>query len=355
MKKFNDLKNFLRSRTARLASTYLSIIMLMSVAFSLIFYTTSMTQLDRQVPSKIIYSNGVSKTNSVLIGFSDSSLESFFTERVLESRKELIAQLIWINLTIFVFGFALSYYLARKTLAPIEEAFESQSRFVSDASHELRTPITTLKTTNEVALRKSKLTISEAKELIGHNVKEAAKLQSLTNNLLALLRQDEIIKVQSVSLQDVTLEAINSVLNEAMDKNIQIIDKTKNDTLLSSESHVEQLITILLDNSIKYSPKNSEISITSQKRGSWVYVKVKDQGIGIRQEDIAHIYDRFFRADNSRTTHKDAGGNGLGLSIAKSIVEKLNGDISVKSKYGKGSTFCLKIPTDKSKPTKKSV
>lgn len=325
-----NISKFISRSTLKLASTYLAIIMLMSVGFSLIFYQTSAAQLGRQVPAEINY-------EGTRIGY-------FFVQRLEEGKHDLVLQLIWINIATLIAGSLVSFLLARKTLIPIEEAIAAQNRFVSDASHELRTPITALQTTNEVALRKNKLSEKEARQLISYNLKEATKLHNLTNSLLSLLRQDSLI-IQPISIQQASTEAINNVLSQAIKKKIAINDKTKNDYALADQAALEQILTILFDNAIKYSPSGSEINLISDKKGNFIFLKITDSGIGISSTDLPYIFDRFYRADNARTSSEDSGGYGLGLSIAKQITDSLKGEITVKSKTGKGSTFFVKLPS----------
>lgn len=348
MKRFMNVKDMMTSQTIRVAITYLAIIMLMSTSFSVIFYKASMSQIDRQLPPKVYYPTNFQVSENMIIDISNDHLDDFFHKRIEEAKVELIARLLWINIFILIGGGFISYFLARKTLRPMEDAMSAQNRFVSDASHELRTPITTLKITNEVALRNKKLTLSEARELIRHNIKEITKLSSLSDNLLNLLKQEEVLILSPVSVQKATTEAINNVLNKALEKEIEIEDKTGKHNVTAEEPSLVRVITILLDNAVKYSPKKSKITIDSYKRSKFVYIKVSDHGIGIKPEEIDHIFDRFYRADNARSKTKDAGGYGLGLSIAKRTIENLKGEINVKSKPGKSTVFTIKLQNSKS-------
>lgn len=330
--------------------TYLSIIMLMSISFSFIFYNTYSQQLDNQLPPKSYYRNIYTTADGVQVDISNDNFDNFFSQRIEEGRSELIARLIWINIGTVIIGGSVSYYLARRTLKPIEESMEAQARFVSDASHELRTPITALQTTNEVALRKKSLTLAEAKDLIAHNIVEATKLKSLSDNLLNLLKQDSRkYELTSVDVQDVVSEAMGSVVNQALAKEISVNDESKPFKVMADAAALAQVLTILLDNAIKYSDDKSSITLTTQKKSSNVCINVVDHGVGIKASDMPHIFDRFYRADNSRTSIAQAGGYGLGLPIAKRIIDSLGGSISVKSVPLKGSTFTIKLSATKSK------
>lgn len=333
----------LHSATVRLAGTYLAIIMLMSIVFSFVFYNTSSRQLDRQeIPQEIARAYTSLGQQGERPGPAD--LQRFLEQRADEGRHELLARLIIINMTVLLAGTVVSYALARRSLQPIEEAMEAQTRFVSDASHELRTPLTTLQTTNEVALRKPKLTITEARKLIGHNVEEAVRLKQLSDGLLGLLKHDGRVRNQTaVSLQAVTTEAVNRVAPAAIAKHMAVNDSVANIKVRSDEASLIQIVTILLDNAVKYSPNGTEILIDAKARGKTAQLIVQDQGIGIKATDLPHIFDRFYRADTSRSHHQ-AEGYGLGLAIAKKLADQLDIDIHVKSAQGEGTTFTLKLP-----------
>ncbi len=343
MNEQRHIGRILQSATVRLTGTYLAIIMLMSLSFSFVLYNTSARQLDRQdIPQDIVrIYQSLERGNGARVG---DQLQQFLRDRAQEGRSELLVRLLWVNLTVFASGGLLSYYLARRSLQPIEEAMDAQTRFVSDASHELRTPLTALQTTNEVALRKPKLSSKESRELIEHNVTEVAKLKTLSDGLLGLLKQDgPLTELTAVSLQAATTEAINRIAPAALDKHMSVHDAVPNIMVRSNEPLLAQVLTILLDNAVKYSPDKSQVFVEARMRGKTALVSVRDQGVGIKASELPHIFDRFYRADTSRTKQRTEG-YGLGLSIARKLSDQLGADISVKSAPGKGSTFTLKLP-----------
>lgn len=336
------LSKFLRSTTSRLAMTYLLIIMFMSLGFSVVFYNASVRQLRRQVPPPSYYV----RTNVLADDFGNlrQNVDDFLHARAEEGRQVLLTRLVWLNLFALSAGGVVSYLLARKTLQPIEDSIESQNRFVSDASHELRTPITALQTTNEVALRKPKLSLAEAKELISYNAQEAAKLKLLSDGLLGLLKQDgKSPAVAPVALQDVVTESINQVLVVAQKKAIKIEDEIPKLRVLGNKQALAQVVTILLDNAVKYSREKDSVYLHAEERGKYVYLDVRDEGIGIKASDIPHIFERFYRSDSSRSKEGNEG-YGLGLAIAQKIVDHYHCKLMVNSIVGKGSTFTLKMP-----------
>ncbi len=318
----------------RLAATYLAIIMGMSLLFSAIFYSTTVNQLERQRP-------GALNKPSPLVD-PDGDFRQHLEARIAESEATLAIQLIGINLAIFVLGALASYLLAEQALRPIEENLDAQDRFISDASHELRTPITALKTANEVALRDRKLSPAEAREVIAQNVVDAARLQALASSLLDLVRERPIEKAP-VKLATIISAALTTVVPQAQQKDITIDDTTKNMTLQGDSSGLVQVLTILLDNAIKYSPKGSAVTIASETSDKQ-RISVIDHGVGIDTAEQKQIFDRFYRADTSRTaSHTE--GYGLGLSIARKIAHDHGGDLTVTSKKGAGATFTLELPS----------
>jgi two-component system sensor histidine kinase CiaH len=333
------IRGFMQSATLRLASTYLALIMVMSLSFSFVFYQTSSRQLGRQTPPPDSYeeSRQVATTKGDI-------LREYYQQRVEEGRRELLLKLIVLNGAALIVSIGVSYILARKTLQPIEDVMDAQNRFVSDASHELRTPLTALQTSNEVALRQSTMTKDETKELLVQNIEEVTKLKTLTEGLLGLLRQeDHSVATEPVSLQSAVTTALNRVIPAALSKSISVEDKVADHQVLSDEATLSQIITILLDNAVKYSPEDTTVTINSKIKGKHAILSITDQGIGIKASDIPHIFDRFYRADLSRNKHS-AEGYGLGLSIAKKLSGQIRCRVVVASTVDKGSTFSIILP-----------
>lgn len=337
---FQTIKQFFDSTTTRLALSYLAIIMLMSIGFSIVFYKTSSHELGRQLPPHSLYRQTVDST------MQDSlpDVDHFFRDRIKTGRAELAQKLIWVNVCALIGGGFISYYLARRTLQPIEANMEAQAQFVSDASHELRTPLTLIQTSTEVALRKPKLTAAEAKKVLEQNVADVRRLQDLTNGLLAIAKHDKSkLVLTPTSLQEVTSEALNHVVAVAQQKDITVDEQVINLKVLGNKAALIQALTVLLDNAIKYSPNNSTIRITSGLEGGCGFVHVKDEGKGIEAKDLPHIFDRFYRADHSRSS-QNTEGFGIGLSLAKKIIDQHHGEIIARSAPGKGSIFSIKLP-----------
>lgn len=319
----------------RLAGTYLIIIMVMSLGFSVIFYSSSVRELDRRPHDD----NGLQMVAPPTAG--SVPLEDYLAQRAEQAREALLLDLVLVNVLALVIGGLLSYLLAERTLRPIEDNLEAQSQFVSDASHELRTPLTALRTANEVALRNKNLKLKDAKEIIRENVDDIARLQDLANSMLGLLRDDDKSLMKgSVSLQAVVADAMNMVVAQALTKNIAVDDATTALNLRGNQQSLTQLFTILLDNAIKYSDHDTTIYVASEKRARQAIITVRDEGVGMDKTTVERIFTRFYRAEQSRST----GGYGLGLPIAKKIVTTHSGKINVTSEPGKGTTFTISLP-----------
>lgn len=336
------VKRAIKTPTARLAISYLAIIMLMSVSFSVVFYNTSAHEVGRHVdlPPSITqdFSEDTTRPNR------DPELDAFFRQRAAEVRHALLMRLIAINLLVLAGASFMSYYLARRTLRPIEANMEAQTQFVSDASHELRTPLTALQTINEVALRKSKISSTDANNIFQQNVEEVIKLRQLTDSLLNLAKNDsKQLTTKPTDLSNIVSDALNIVLESALAKDIAIEDNVPKLSVLADESNLAQAVVTILDNAIKYSPPKSTVYISAVQQGTYALLSIRDEGVGIKAVYLPHIFDRFYRVDDSRNKVQNEGF-GIGLSLAKKIIEQHNGKIFVKSTPAKGSTFTLKIP-----------
>ncbi|HUD20959.1 MAG TPA: ATP-binding protein, partial [Candidatus Saccharimonadales bacterium] len=266
-----------------------------------------------------------------------------------ESASRLRLNLLYFNLFILLLSAGLSYWLARRTLQPIEEMIEAQNRFTADASHELRTPITAMRTEVEVSLRDEKLDLKSAKELLGSNLEEIGKLEALSNSLLKLARYDgqNHLELTDISAREIIMAAFKKVEPQARHKNIDFDFNLADLTISVDKSRFQELLTILMENAVKYSPADTKVTIGTKKTDHHISITVADQGVGIKASDLPHVFDRFYRADQSRS--KSAGwrkpdGYGLGLSIAKQIVESHHGKISAESKIGHGTTFVITLP-----------
>lgn len=329
-----------RSATFKLTAYYLAIVMTISLLFSIVVYAIGTNEIASgiQIQSARIYRQfPVFYNNPILHPSQDIDTSDHY----------LLLKLVFLNIIVFIVAGLASYLLAKRTLNPIQEAHEQQKRFTSDVSHELRTPLTALKMESEVALINPDITIKELKSTIKSNLEEVTKLEALINNILRLsrLEADELRQnFGIISTKQVIDEAVKQVSRQAKQRNIKLEEKVVDLPFKADFSSISQLIVILLDNAIKYSSDSSNVKITVHKTNEDISFKVADHGIGISEESLKHIFDRFYRSEGSRSKVDNKEGYGLGLSIAKMIADIHNGEIIVASQLAKGTEVEVRLP-----------
>ena len=265
-----------------------------------------------------------------------------------EIRKQTLLNLLGINLMILFAAGSIGYFLAGKTLEPIEIMVKKQKRFISDAAHELKTPLTAMKTELEVNLRDKSLTLESSKKVLRSTIDEVDKLHGF---MLKLLNQS---KYQNIVSSKYTAVELNKVLDSILSKLAPMIKEKKIDVstdlktlqVLGQPEELEDLFTNLVENAIKYSKPGGTINITLTKEHNFALIQVQDSGIGIAKEDLPNIFEPFYRADKARSA-SGSEGFGLGLTIAKEIVVNHSGTITAQSELGKGTVFNVKLPINK--------
>ena len=236
-----------------------------------------------------------------------------------------------------------------KTLARLEETLDRQRRFVADASHELRTPLTSIHSYAQVleewALRDPQI----GPESVAAIKRESERMKGLVENLLELARGDEGMKLhlKDNNLTEVVEEAAESA-RAAVNGKVLIEHPTPEQSVgrvsaVFDRERLRQALSILLDNAVKYTPEGGRVTMRVVEEDGSVGVEVADTGIGIPEDQIPHVFERFYRAEEARSTE----GLGLGLSIARQIAEDHKGSIEVRSKPREGSTFIIRIPRSK--------
>jgi heavy metal sensor kinase len=228
----------------------------------------------------------------------------------------------------------------------IDKSVRRMVQFTADASHELRAPLTLIYTAAEFSLRRERKP-EELLDAMRKVVRESARTASLVDDLLVLARADsgtDELRVAPVDLAAVARNVYEQVLTLAKPKHIQVsIDHAEEQVIVQGdEEALARLFLILLDNAVKYTPDNGQISFKVRSRDSHAEAIIRDTGIGIAAEDLPHIYDRFWRADKVRS--RNLGGAGLGLSIALWIVQQHGGEIEARGEIGQGSQFTVRLP-----------
>lgn len=233
-----------------------------------------------------------------------------------------------------------------QTLERLERLFKTQQRLLADVSHELRTPLTAIRGNLDLMRR-----MGEAdEESLSSMQEEVQRMTRLVGDLLLLARADagELpLEKKKVELDAIFFEVYRQmrVVSESIEVSVTAVDQA---CIMGDADRLKQLLLNLVGNAIKYTPAGGSVTMNLCKSDGWAYIHVSDTGIGIPQEDVPYIFDRFYRVDKARTRMQ--GGSGLGLSIAKWIATAHGGDITVTSQVGEGSTFIVTLPVLEDEP-----
>ncbi len=274
-------------------------------------------------------------------GFSDSP-------RAADLKDDLLETAYLVNGILLLGAAILSYWLAGLTLKPIQQAYDRQRQFLSDVTHELRTPLSILQTNLEND--RAEATTDARKRNLASHLEEVDHMSSLIRDLLTLSRlQGDETRIQTMVKAD-----LSAIVSKAVDRLLpiaerhavkleltslpelpQTISMTNDDLLL-------QAITNLIQNAIVYNKPDGRVTVSVEPRGDMVAAIVEDTGVGISEADQAKIFDRFYRVEKSRS--RQTGGSGLGLSIVKSIADVLGGKIEIDSQVGRGTRITFLLP-----------
>ena len=236
------------------------------------------------------------------------------------------------------------FFLVRKSTAPIERSIEFMRRFMADAAHELRTPITILRTRAEIALQQPREAANYVSALRGVEA-EARRLGGIVDSLLVLARADageQQIDTARIFLDDIAVDAAGAAQIVARQKNVQVtVDQFEEAPVEGDPTLIRQLIMIVLDNAVKFTDAGGQVHVrVSMHEGAPTFA-VEDTGIGIKQEELPRVFQRFFRGETARSR---TDGAGLGLSIASWIAREHGADISLSSEPGKGTKVVVTFP-----------
>lgn len=328
------------SATLKLTLWYLLILTGVGLMFSVVIYQIASSEIDSRLENvQQRLENEADDRNIIFPEYDFATLRTLQAE---QAQTSIFTSLIYMNILFLGVGGVASYFMARRTLSPIEQAHEEQSRFTSDASHELRTPLAAMKTELEVALRDSALSKKEMRELLKSNLEEVDKLSKISQTLLLLSRLEHgALTTGRVAFDDI----VRRVVENHNKKKPRIIYSRSDKPLYITAHHIsiEELVTILIDNALKYSPSASKVRVELSRKGKKAHLRVTNTGKGIQPDALPYIFERFYRADESRTGGEKTGF-GLGLSLAKKIVEVHGGDLIASSQPGKETTFTTSLP-----------
>ena len=227
------------------------------------------------------------------------------------------------------------------TYRQLEELLDSQRRFVADASHELRTPLTTVRGNIELLHRQPAIPAGERAEILADTTEEVDRLIRLVNQLLVLARMDagQKLAAEPVPLQPLVEDVCRQVKCLAPDLRMAY-ERSTEGTALGDRDAIKQVLLILVDNAARHTAADTSVEVRTEALGDRVALHIADNGPGIEPAVLPHIFERFYRGESSRS----GGGAGLGLAIAKELVELQGGTIGVVSRAGVGSTFTVMLP-----------
>jgi heavy metal sensor kinase len=232
------------------------------------------------------------------------------------------------------------------TFSRLEASVSRMKQFTADASHELRAPVALIRTTAEVTLQNERAA-AEYREALREILEESERTSQVVDSLMLLARTDsakEFLELVPIDAREVLQGAIEQGEKLARSHRLTFAANLRESPgpIHADPDALRRALLILIDNAVKYTPEGGKIEVSLERRDGFTIAAVSDSGIGIAREDIPHIFDRFWRADKARS--REQGGAGLGLSIAKWIVDTHGGRIDVESELGKGSTFRLRLP-----------
>jgi len=331
-----------RSARFKITVWYVIAIMVISLAFSLVIYRSIAQDLNQRY---------INIENQIRSNFKNLEkippvLKNMLQNDLRVAKQRVYFMLLFANGGIFILSILVGYFLAGRTLRPIEEMVEEQNRFISDASHELRTPLAALKTSTEVALRDRDMSAAEARRILEENLEDIGSLEMLSEHLLHLAqyqRGRRVLDFKKINLAEAAERAYKKIAAVAKKKNITFDLEVRDAWINADIISIDELVLILLDNALKYTPEGGKVSLKAAPEGRHALLEVTDSGEGISPRDQNHIFDRFYRADRSRSKNR-VSGFGLGLPVAKKITALHHGSIKVDSRIGQGSTFTVRIP-----------
>lgn len=262
----------------------------------------------------------------------------------LAAMAELIVSSLFVGALALLAFFFVSLLLANFALKPVEAAWNRQKQFIADASHELKTPLTVILANQKILLSHPERSVRDELQWIENTQSEGDRMKALIDDLLFLAKSDGGDSKETlgeVNLSEIAQGCILSFASLAFESGVTLNDRLEqNVTLAGSEPKLRRLCGILLDNALKYANAHGVVDVELRAEGANALLSVHNTGTPIPEEELPHLFERFYRVDRARST----GGYGLGLSIAQSIVDAQGGKISVESTAESGTTFLVTLP-----------
>lgn len=314
-------------KTARLKLTLVYILILLGIMFLTSFVSVS-TQ--RSEVMRFRMEDGLQERQFRRAEKRFENLERGFQNRIL-----------MLNLFLLLPSAALAYFLSGLTLKPIENSLKQKDEFAGDVSHELRTPIQNIKLEIENIQAIKRPTPKDHGKFIKSVGEEADRIQGITESLLTMVRVDNSkVKSSTLKVKGLLEKSIENKRHLLINNRIKLITRiSKNFTVYVVKEQLSTALSIILDNAIKYSPPKSSVLISAEINKTFKTIKIKDAGIGIKEENVDRVFESFFREDNITT--RKVTGSGIGLHLVKKIAAKNNFSVNIKSRVGKGTEVSL--------------
>lgn len=263
---------------------------------------------------------------------------------------QLLKNLILIGFVSLIALLFISIYLTNKSIIPIKETFEKQKQFIADASHELKTPLSIIKTNTSLILSHPDDTIKNQSKWINYINSQTDRMSELISEMLSLAKMDTAenkLPLSPINMSKIVESMILMFDAVLYENNIELeTNISKNLFINGDKESLKKLFSVIMDNAIKHTNKNGNITVSLFSDKNKVKMIIRNTGEGIAQEHLERIFERFYRVDSSR--NRETGGYGLGLSIASSIVKQHKGKIYAKSKIGEFTSFIVEIPQQNS-------
>lgn len=262
---------------------------------------------------------------------------------ILFSMLELFAVLMFIFFLAMLIFYFISKKLANRAAKPLEDAIAREKQFITDASHDLKTPLTVILSNADILSRNQACTVSEMSKWIDFTKQAASNMKELIEQMLVLSESETKTEIQKedVNISDIAEKNALVMESVAYEKNIDYRTEIQPNIIIKGNAdYVKRIVTLLIDNAIKYETEGGSICVSLHQSKKTVSFSVQNQSSVISKEDISHVFERFYRADKSR--HAD-GSHGLGLAIVKNLTELMNGKIDVSSNEKDGTTFTVTL------------
>ena len=328
-----------KSTAFKLTMWYVALLVLINVILAAIYFQISIDNTRQRIDSfyALVVESVEENGTEALSETTYAKMQSDYID--------IAANSLMVRLSLYIFAILLlsgiiSYILSFFTLKPVNATHEAQKQFASDVSHELSTPLAAMKSEIEVTLRDPSVTKAQLEKTLRSTLEEIETLSSVTESMLMMSRLEnaKALEKQQLDLKLAAMEAMYRFKDGA--ERIKLTGKTGL-IITANEQLVIEQFSILIDNALKYSPKDSVVKVRVYHKGTNHYFEVSNSGEGISAEDQKRIFDRFYRADNSRSHSVKTSGFGLGLSIAAQIAKLHKARINVESRANKRTTFTV--------------